>query len=891
METAATAKKLPSLRDRLSRLNYTKACRLLGENGKELIKLGGAYEIRLDEQVYVGEDLFRLSLPNAVVTITAMAEAKNRLCFNCTACDTVCEHIGAALALIIEEKMSLGLAAPPRERVPVESLSEDKLIEQALEERRERARTENMAITSTDPNRLWTDYLVTNRMSGKTYRVALRGWERGQSYCSCPDYRKNTLGTCKHIMRVAQKAKKRFSESARRRPYVPKDLAVYLQYGEQLEVRLLTPPGLNGAAGPLIRPVSGRVIQDIPDLLRRIQKLAILGYPTLIYPDAEEYINQQLFLQRMAAKTAEIRKNPEDHPLRKTLLKTELLPYQMDGIAFAVGAGRAILADDMGLGKTIQGIGVAELLAREVNIRKVLIVCPTSLKSQWRSEIHRFSNRDCQLVLGGAAERAAQYDNDRFFTICNYEQVMRDILSVEKVKWDLIILDEGQRIKNWETKTSRVIKGLKSPFAWVLSGTPLENRLDDLFSVAEFIDDRRLGPAFRFFNRHRITDETGYVLGYKNLDELRARLKPVLLRRTRDLVMKQLPPRTTEIVRITPTDEQLKLHQTYSQIVRSIVTKPYITEMDLLRLRQALTLCRMAADSTYLATKEEPGYSSKLETLDNLLEQLVAEENRKLLLFSEWTTMLNLIEPLLNKRKIAFVRLDGSISQKKRQPLVNAFQNDPQIKVFITTNAGATGLNLQAANTVINVDLPWNPAVLEQRISRAHRMGQKQPVQVFVLITEATIEENLLGTLSAKHDLAMAALDAESDVSQVDLMTGMDELKRRLEVLLGARPYAPVDESERRRVTEEAKRLARADRIGSAGGQLLTAALGFMSELLPERPPTPESDEMVEALRARLSECITQDEKGQHKLTVTLGDGSAVNNLLDALARLLSFKG
>ncbi len=891
MELTATARKLPSLRDRLSRLNYTKACQLLGENGKELIKLGGAYEIRLDEQVYLGEDLFRLSLPDAVVTITAMAEAKNRLRFNCTSCNTVCRHIGAALALIIEEKMSLGLAAPPRERVPVESLSEEKLIEQALEERRERARTGNMTVTSMDPARLWTDYLVTNRMSGKTYRVALRGWERGQSYCSCPDYRKNTLGTCKHIMRVAEKVKKRFPENTRLRPYVPKDLAVYLQYGEQLELRLLTPPNLNGAAGALIGPVSGRAIQDIPDLLRRIQKLAILGYPVVIYPDAEEYINQQLFLQRMAAKTAEIRKNPKDHPLRKTLLKAELLPYQMDGIAFAVGAGRAILADDMGLGKTIQGIGVAELLAREVNIRKVLIVCPTSLKSQWRSEIHRFSNRDCQLVLGGAAERAAQYDNDRFFTICNYEQVMRDILSVEKVKWDLIILDEGQRIKNWETKTSRVIKGLKSPFALVLSGTPLENRLDDLFSVAEFIDDRRLGPAFRFFNRHRITDKTGYVLGYKNLDELRARLKPVLLRRTRDSVMKQLPPRTTEIVRITLTDEQLKLHQTYSQIVRSIVTKPYITEMDLLRLRQALTLCRMTADSTYLATKEEPGYSSKLETLDNLLEQLVAEENRKILLFSEWTTMLNLIEPLLNKRKIAFVRLDGSIPQKKRQPLVNAFQNDPRIKVFITTNAGATGLNLQAANTVINVDLPWNPAVLEQRISRAHRMGQEQPVQVFVLVTEATIEENLLGTLSAKHDLAMAALDAESDVSQVDLMTGIDELKRRLEVLIGARPYAPVDESEKRRVMEEAERLARADRVGSAGGRLLTAALGFMSELLPERPQTPEFDDMVETLRARLSECITQDEKGQHKLTVTLGDDSAVNNLLHALARLLSLKG
>jgi SNF2 family DNA or RNA helicase len=128
----------------------------------------------------------------------------------------------------------------------------------------------------------------------------------------------------------------------------------------------------------------------------------------------------------------------------------------------------------------------------------VLIVCPASVKSQWRNEIHRFSARDSQVISGAVAARCSQYANDCFFTICNYEQVLRDILSIEGVNWDLIILDEGQRIKNWEAKTSRVIKGLRSRFALVLSGTPLENRLDDLYSVVQFIDDRRLGPAFRF---------------------------------------------------------------------------------------------------------------------------------------------------------------------------------------------------------------------------------------------------------------------------------------------------------------------------------------------------------------------------------------------------------
>jgi SNF2 family DNA or RNA helicase len=573
--------------------------------------------------------------------------------------------------------------------------------------------------------------------------------------------------------------------------------------------------------------------------------------------------------------------------LRKTLLKGELLPYQLDGIAFAVGAGRAVLADDMGLGKTIQGIGVAEMLSQEAGISKILVVCPASLKAQWRLEIMRFSNRSYQLVLGLARDRAAQYENPSFFTICNYEQVLRDFLAIEKVKWDLIILDEGQRIKNWEAKTSRVIKALKSPFALVLSGTPLENRLDELYSVVEFIDDQRLGPAFRFYNRYRIVDEKGKVLGYKNLDELRARLKPLLLRRTRKMVMSELPPRATEIRRIPPTDEQLVLHNAQMRIIQTIVCKKYISEMDLLRLQKALLICRMAANSTFLVDKVPPGYSSKLAEFENLLEQLAGEEDRKVVLFSEWTTMLGLIEPLLGKRKVRYVRLDGSIPQEKRQGLIFHFQKDPDCKFFITTNAGATGLNLQAANTVINVDLPWNPAVLEQRISRVHRMGQKRPVQAFLLVTEETLEEKLLGTLSAKHDLAMAALDPESRVNAVHLASGMDELKRRLEVLLGTRPVAAIDESQKAEVEREAQRMAQREKIASAGGQLLGAAFAFIGEMFPKKEETEQTLQMAECLKSRLSECLEKDENGRLKMTLTLPDESVLNNMASSLAQIL----
>src|SRR5205807_9427308 len=165
-----------------------------------------------------------------------------------------------------------------------------------------------------------------------------------------------------------------------------------------------------------------RDIEDVTDLLRRIRYLERRGRTVNVYPDAEEWIQRQLLLERIARCAAEIRRKPESHPLRRELLKTELLPYQLDGIAFAAGAGRAVLADEMGLGKTIQAIGVAELLAREADISKVLVVSPASVKSQWRNEIRRFSAQDCQLISGTIASRSVQYANDCFFTVCNYEQ-------------------------------------------------------------------------------------------------------------------------------------------------------------------------------------------------------------------------------------------------------------------------------------------------------------------------------------------------------------------------------------------------------------------------------------------------------------------------------------
>jgi superfamily II DNA or RNA helicase len=899
--SGTTARVAPSsrltLKDRLSRLTFPEACKLLGPDGAKLIQRNGnTWDFELQEDVFLGDDLFRLRFPElasrgepVIVTITLMAQARGRLHFRCNACRRTCDHVGAAFSLILEEKLALGLAAAPTPRVPVESLGEDELVQRALSERKERARAEKMRVQPLDPTRPWTDYVVTNRLSGKTYRVALRGAEPGDSYCSCPDFRTNTLGTCKHVLHVLAKARRRFTARQLAQRFRPREFAVHLHYARQVTLRLQIPELIGEDARKIVEPLADRPIEDLHDLLKRIGRLQRLGHEVTIYPDAEEFIQQRTLQERLRAAAAEIRRDPANHPLRTTLLKLPLLPYQLDGIAFAVGAGRAILADEMGLGKTMQGVGTAELLAREAGIRKALVICPASLKSQWRSEIHRFCDREVQLVQGPAAQRQAQYAGDCFFTICNYEQVLRDILAIERCGWDLIILDEGQRIKNWEAKTSQVIKRLRSRFALVLTGTPLENRLDDLYSIVQFVDDLRLGPGFRFFNKHRMVDEKGKVLGYKNLGELRAALKPVLLRRTRDNVRLELPERTTEFVRIAPSEEQLDMHRAHMRIVLSIVRKKFISEMDLLRLQKELLVCRMAANGTYLVDKQKPNHSTKLERLEELFESLFDEPDRKVVLFSEWTTMLDLIEPLLRKRKLAHVRLDGSVPQRKRQELVHVFQNDSSCRLFLTTNAGSTGLNLQAANTVINVDLPWNPAVLEQRIARAHRMGQRRSVQVFVLVTEGTIEENLLATIAAKQDLALATLDAESELDAVDMASGIQELKSRLEVLLGARCEAPLDESALRKQQKASAGIAlsQRDRVAAAGGELLGAAFKLIGELVEQASSPPPPVELVSRLRDGLSACVEEDQNERPRLTLTLPDRGALDHLAQSLAQLL----
>ena len=214
--------------DTLSRLTFVSATKLLGADGDHLIAAGGKYDIDITTQVKFDQDRFRLAVDSTTVTLALSPAARNRLEWHCDTCEVPCEHAGAAFSLILEEKLALGLADARPEREPRRKPEREALVAQALAERKERGRTDKMRLASLDPQEIWADYTITNAASGKTYRVALRGWRPGESYCSCPDFRKNTLGTCKHILHALEKVRRRFPDSVRDRPYLQRDICVHL---------------------------------------------------------------------------------------------------------------------------------------------------------------------------------------------------------------------------------------------------------------------------------------------------------------------------------------------------------------------------------------------------------------------------------------------------------------------------------------------------------------------------------------------------------------------------------------------------------------------------------------------------------------------------------------
>ena len=359
-----------------------------------------------------------------------------------------------------------------------------------------------------------------------------------------------------------------------------------------------------------------------------------------------------------------------------------------------------------------------------------------------------------------------------------------------------MIADEAQRIKNWNTIAARALKRISSPYAVVLTGTPLENRLEELVSIVQFVDQHRLGPTWRLLDEHQLRDEAGRVIGYRALDRISRTLAPVMLRRRKAEVLAQLPERVDNRIFVPLAPEQRVHHDENGGIVSRIVARwrktGYLSDADQRRLQCALQNMRMACNSTWLLD-HETDHGHKVDELMTLLDELLEDATAKVVVFSQWLGTHELIVRRLAQRDWGHVLFSGRVPSEQRGALVGRFHTDPRCRLFLSTDAGGVGLNLQhAAAVVVNMALPWNPAVLEQRIGRVHRIGQSRGVQVVNFVGQGSIEEGMLSVLAFKKSLFAGVLDG-GDREVFRQGTRLSKFMESVEQVAGAMGEADAD--------------------------------------------------------------------------------------------------
>jgi superfamily II DNA or RNA helicase len=455
--------------------------------------------------------------------------------------------------------------------------------------------------------------------------------------------------------------------------------------------------------------------------------------------------------------------------------QADLRPYQQEGFDWMTrlahwGAG-ACLADDMGLGKTIQALAV---LLDRAKSGPALVVAPMSVCSNWADEAARFapglrvsvlSEHDRQALL--AAPEAGQV------VVCSYGLLVNELPSLEKVDWHTLVLDEAQLIKNSSTRRFQAATALRANFRLATTGTPIENNLEELWSLFHFLNPGLLGSRASFvvrFARPLAADAESPAP-----EVLRRLIQPFVLRRTKGEVLKELPAKTEITLSVKLSEAEAALYESLRRQAVAAVEKG--SDNKLFTLLTHMTKLRRCCCHPQLVMPEAPFGSAKLERLTQLVDELQANDHRALV-FSQFVDHLSLVRQRLEQLGVTYQYLDGSTPAKKRKEAVAAFQAGQGDLFLISLKAGGVGLNLTAADYVIHLDPWWNPAVEDQASDRAHRMGQQRPVTVYRLVANDTIEQKIVALHESKRDLAERLLDGTDQVTRLDadeLMTLLQE--------------------------------------------------------------------------------------------------------------------
>ncbi len=741
--------------------------------------------------------------------------------------EPLCKHaVSTLIAWMQEETESepfIGKETSGTNLIPLENPHEKEKYISELEEleiksRQLRCKEQGLRIVSKPANSCFGEYQVTSgnldRKNSK-YNVVVRDANWKHATCDCLDFLTNELGTCKHIELIKHRipAKKLLLEDKKNdRIYLYKAVrhSNKNSFSPSEEIRIFIPPKFQDDIHPVIDKSfdeSGFLINGRPALIQKKYFQQIYNTLNKKYKDnidvhnsVWDTINDEINAFKWEKYIDEIAASPQKNSaFQKSVgsLSIKLHPYQMDGIFFAVKKQKAFIGDEMGLGKTMQAIGSALFLKELKKVKRVFIICPASLKFQWKKEIEKVSGVSVEIITGPAKERDLQYKNGKsFFAIINYELLYRDYKQLASLFPDMIILDEAQRIKNWDTKIAKTIKQLHSPFKLVLTGTPLENRLPELLSISEFLHPRALGASWKLIPAYAKTDSQDRIIGYTNLDHLRIRLKKFLIRRQRGEVLKQLPARTDNNYWTPLSAAQSDVHDSIVNRLIKLLKKwkkfKHLTKEDLQLFFMLLTSMRIVSNAygqydwksiekqllnarKLTSDLQKKINSPKLEEFRKIIFDLLENPEQKIIIFSGWERMIRLAElyirDILEEKYCSSLIFSGSVPVSKRPKIVNQFINDPKVRILFSTDSGSVGLNLQeGSNCVINLEMPWNPAVLEQRIGRVYRMGQKKSVQVINLISSECIEERIFNLIAEKKALFEGVFS--EDINEINFNQG-----------------------------------------------------------------------------------------------------------------------
>jgi len=699
---------------------------------------------------------------NVMISNTAKKPGSLSLQCSCASRLDCCPHSAAALIMLKmkydEEKSKTSTGGS--------QYTKKEMIKRVLRERQEKAAKEKFEIQLSENIH---GFHKIKTVGGRIYEISIRDISTGDGYCSCPDFKTNKLGTCKHLIFATDYLNKKYNDSTAARnqdypvieiycdPHYDYNITYYYERKLPAEIDTLINKYFDGSQYIMA--------EKYPEFLKFIDEASEFK-SILIRPEVNEkldkYFEKQSFNNLRGKITPDFSK-----------INAKLFDYQKESIKFSLFKKGNIIADEMGLGKTLQAIAVAVLKKNIYGLNKTLIICPASLKYQWKKEIERFTGEKAVIVEGTRSFRHATYKStNEFFLITNYEAVMRDSTVIHEYPPDMIILDEAQKIKNYDTKTSAAVKSIPKKHSLVITGTPIENNLLDLYSIMNFVDPEVLAPQWEFSMNHCYfdRDKKNRVTGYFNLQELKNKLADHVIRREKADVLKQLPAVQEVVVPVELHPAQAEIHAGLAKSLAPILHKKHKTVYDMQRIQQILTSMRMVCDSTFLIDKET-NHSPKLEELQTiLLEKLnIKSGKRKVIIFSEWKTMLHLIGRMLKTNGIQYVTLSGDVPVKKRGLLIDEFANNPDTLVFLSTEAGGTGLNLQFADTVINFDLPWNPAKKNQRIGRINRIGQvSQKLTAVNMVALNSIEHNIANGIVLKETLFNAVLNNNNLTEEVD---------------------------------------------------------------------------------------------------------------------------